>query len=269
MYELVECLIIKDENQYLIEHLSHGAQSGIEHFYIYDNMSDTPVSDFLKKYDEENGTRFSNVCTVELFENTKYTQVDCYKKFISDHRDDAVWAVFIDTDELLEGSLIDLCRKNSDFLCLRIKQILHGANGHTFADPTRTMTELYKPHILKEITMVKCVSKLKYIKQQNPHHTIIDAPGIDKNKWLKNVYPSDGVELHHYFTKSFEEWLIKIKRGSVMSTFGWKLKGFFVENDINEKDRDFLLEKYGLDIDYRMKGNPIIGHTWHTPMPLV
>lgn len=265
MYYLVECLIIRDENQYLIEHLSKNVQSGIEHFYIYDNKSEVPVRDFLKQYDRDNNTNYSSMCTIELFEDSKYTQVDCYRKFLNDHRQDTKWCAFIDTDEVFEGSLIDLCRHNEDYLCLRIHQILHGANGRAYADFSKTMTELYKPHIIKEPRMVKCVSQVQYVLQQNPHHSLISAP-IPQNKWLRNVYPYE-IEFHHYFTRSFEEWLLKFRRGSVMSNWSWKFKLFFRENTISEEDKEALMKKYGFDMNTRMKGNSLVGRTWGKPYP--
>ena len=61
MYYLTECLIIKNENQRLIEHLKDNAQSGIEHFYIYDNESDVSVETFLKN----NAPELLSKCTID------------------------------------------------------------------------------------------------------------------------------------------------------------------------------------------------------------
>ena len=52
---IAEVLLIKNENRYLLEHLAYNAAAGVEHFFIYDNMSSTPVADFLR----ENARRFS------------------------------------------------------------------------------------------------------------------------------------------------------------------------------------------------------------------
>jgi len=40
---IAECLLIRDENRYLLEHLTYNAAAGVEHFFIYDNMSRVPV----------------------------------------------------------------------------------------------------------------------------------------------------------------------------------------------------------------------------------
>jgi hypothetical protein len=46
---IAEVLLIKGENRYLLEHLAYNAAAGVEHFFIYDNLSDTPVADFLRE----------------------------------------------------------------------------------------------------------------------------------------------------------------------------------------------------------------------------
>jgi len=111
MYYLSECLIIKNENQYLLEHIRDNVQAGIEHFYIYDNLSDKPVEEFLK----ENSSDLLNICTIEIFqEDNKEMQEHCYAKFLNDHRNDTQWVTFTDTDEIYEGDLLSLCHQNED-----------------------------------------------------------------------------------------------------------------------------------------------------------
>lgn len=46
---IAECLLIRDENHLLLEHLAYNAAAGVEHFFIYDNLSDTPVIEFLRE----------------------------------------------------------------------------------------------------------------------------------------------------------------------------------------------------------------------------
>ena len=247
MYYLSECLIIKDENHYLIEHLTKSLQAGVEHIFIYDNESSTPVSDFLKDYPD-----LFNKCTIEIYKTngSGICQIDCYTKFINDHRNDTEWCAFIDTDEMLEGNLKDLINLYKDYFSLRIHQIVHGANGQAYADYSKTMTERFQEHVVT-FPMVKMVVKMKYLDKQFPHHSYLNDEAIVKDIqfWMKDVTWNETCQLHHYFYKSFEEWLIKIaKRGSVISSFNWELNKFFEENTIPEKDKIELLEKYNISL---------------------
>lgn len=68
---IAEVLLIKDENRYLLEHLAYNAAAGIDHFFIYDNMSRVPVADFLR----ENAREFLNICTVARYQGRGNTQI--------------------------------------------------------------------------------------------------------------------------------------------------------------------------------------------------
>lgn len=243
-YYLSECLIIRDENQYLTEHLISGIQAGIEHFFIYDNMSKESVADYL------HGTELSNYCTVEKFPSTDRTQYDCYKKFTKDHKKDTKWCAFIDTDEMFEGSLVDFCKKNEDFICLRFQQIMHGANNQAYLDYSKTLKERFSDHVITDFFYYKCVVQMEYLLAQVPHFSYVHSKKIPMKKWLK-IIPKTNKEcqLHHYFFKSFEEWLKKSLRGNVLSITGHSVKNFFKYNTISDEDRDSLLKKYGVSLE--------------------
>ena len=248
MYYLSECLIIKDENHYLIEHLTKSFQAGIDHVFIYDNESSIPVLEFLKDYPE-----LFNKCSIEIYKTngSETCQTDCYEKFTKDHRNDTEWCVFIDTDEMLEGSLKDLVNKYKDYLSLRIHQITHGANGQAYADYSKSLTERFQGHIVK-FPMVKMVVQMKYLDEQSPHNSSLndEAKTKDFKFWMKDVEWNEICQLHHYFYKSFEEWIVKIvKRGSVLSSFNWKLNQFFEENTIPLEDKIELLKKYNISLE--------------------
>ena len=249
MYYLSECLIIRDENQYLLEHLIKGVQAGIEHFYIYDNRSVEPVEEFLRK----NGSEFLEACTIERYHSDGQLQIKCYDHFLDQHRDDTKWCAFIDTDEMFEGDLLGLCEENEDYLTLRIQQILHGGNGKAYK-PEGTLTDNYQSHILEHRRMVKLVSQVKYVKQQHPHDMILNDLGnsVNMRKWYKYVEWNEKCQLHHYIYRSFEEWLQKIKRGNVLPQIGAHVSEWFRENTISDEDRDALLAKYDMQLDDRM-----------------
>ena len=250
-YFLSECLIIRDENQYLIEHLTKGIQSGIEHFFIYDNMSVESVEDYLTK----NKPDLLEYCTIEIFPSTDRIQVDCYDKFLEDHREDTKWCAFIDTDEIFEGNLKDFCKKRSGNLCIRFQQIMHGCNGQAFADFSKTMTERFKDHVFNDFFYYKCVVQVEFVLAQLAHFSYLHSKDIPMNNWLVNIPSSNkDCQLHHYYFRSFEEWCMKIKRGGVTAKMMNKVNHFFTfrgnKGDvIPEEDKNAVLEKYGLKID--------------------
>ena len=61
-YYLSECLMIKNENQYLHEHIVSDMEAGIDHFYIFDDKSDIPVEKFLS----DNHPELLQYCTITV-----------------------------------------------------------------------------------------------------------------------------------------------------------------------------------------------------------
>ena len=99
---IVECLLIKNENQYLCEHIRNNMLAGVDFFFIYDNMSDVPVVDFLTSTD----AALLNYCSIERYNSCgRVLQLDCYNDFISKHATSDDYVAFVDTDELFEGDL--------------------------------------------------------------------------------------------------------------------------------------------------------------------
>lgn len=72
--KLAECLLIRDENHLLLEHLICNAIAGVERFYIYDNLSAVAVSDFL----QANAPDLLPLCEIVRYKGRGNLQMDCY-----------------------------------------------------------------------------------------------------------------------------------------------------------------------------------------------
>jgi len=203
---IAECLLIKNENRYLLEHLAYNAAAGVEHFFIYDNMSSTPVADFLR----ENARDFLNICTVARYHSNNNLQLDCYADYLKEHRH-VDWTVFCDTDECFTGNIRDAVAEfGGVYNCLSFSPILHGCNGHLQRPSGGTMHELYGAGILSRAHhWYKVCAKTADITSQYIHNNAM------VNKRLiyltADKYPS--CVLHHYRFRSFEDYLLKFQRG--------------------------------------------------------
>jgi len=242
MYYLSECLIIKNENQYLIEHLTDNAQSGVEHFYIYDNNSEVSVESFLR----ENLPEFLEKCTIEIFTDSSITmQENCYEKFLKDHRNETKWITFIDTDEIYEGDLLSICKQNEDRIAgFYFDGIIHGSNGHAWING-KTMKENFYDDVSYLWFYRKCCIQTKYIKTQLVHSTVLNT---DKEIVLIKNDMNEKVKLHHYYYKSFEEWCQKLKRGSMHRMRAYCVWNFFRCNKLPQNEISEVLKKYNLNL---------------------
>lgn len=241
---IAECLLIKNENRYLAEHFEKNCSAGISRFYIYDNISDTPVEDYVRQHLPE----FAPKCVFVRFPSGKKLQLEAYAHFVKHYGHEADWCSFTDTDEIYEGDLRALCGKCGNYAAIRIVETAHGCNGHVYDSPLG-MCERFAPHIVPQIRYYKMIAQPRYIRQQQPHRTLT-VPGAPP---VYDITDSDGVRLHHFIFRSFEEWIQKYRRGSSLPFTGFSLGRFFkFGNAEPTPEHEALMARYGVSADYVM-----------------
>lgn len=243
---IAEVLLIKDENRYLLEHLTYNAAAGVEHFFIYDNMSRTPVADFLR----ENARDFLNICTVARYQGRGNTQIDCYADYVKEHRH-VDWTLFCDADEIFVGNIRDAVAEfGGVYNCLSFSPILHGCNGKIFDDGggmfERFSGDIIDPahHWYKFVARTADIMRIA-----NPHCNVM------KDKRLKYLtaanYPQ--CKLHHFRYRSFEEFIVKMQRGSCLSEYKpHKMSEFFANNKTlmpTDPEVVALMQKHGVNLE--------------------
>ena len=244
---IAECLLIRDENHLLLEHLICNAIAGVEHFFIYDNMSSVPVADFLR----ENAREFLNICTVTRYQGRDNLQLDCYNDYVKQHRE-IDWTIFCDTDECFTGNIRDAVAEfGSDYNCLSFSPILHGCNGHLQRPSGGTMQELYGGDILSRAHhWYKVCAKTADITEERVHNNTM------KNKRMiyltADTYPQ--CVLQHYRFRSFEDYIIKMQRGTSIVENRWHtINEFFaLHKNIRPDNPEIisLMQRYGVDVNF-------------------
>lgn len=107
-YELSVCAIFQNEAPYLREWLEFHLLVGVEHFYLYNNLSDDNYQEALEPYIEEG--------IVELFDwphsittERPWHKIQCaaYNEVLSQYGKKSKWMAFIDIDEFLMPVVAD------------------------------------------------------------------------------------------------------------------------------------------------------------------
>ena len=246
---IAECLLIRDENHLLLEHLICNAIAGVERFYIYDNLSAVPVSDFL----QENAPDLLPLCEIVRYKGRGNLQMDCYADYLSAHRAEAEWSVFCDTDEIFKGSINDAIKAFGDrYNCLSFSPMLHGCNGHLQRPSGGTMQELYGGDVLcRAHHWYKVCAKTADITVQRPHNNTM----INKRMVYLTADNCPQCVLHHYRFRSFEEYIIKMQRGTCLAENSWhKINDFFTLHKNIRPDHTevaALMQRYGVDVNYK------------------
>ena len=218
------CLIIKDENEYLQEWMDYHRKVGVSHFYIYDNNSKVPVSEFLKNETDVTVRRWPYTQTGS--QNLAYQ--DCCRTY----QNEADKIAFIDTDEFIsfdpKFNTIQEVWESLESQYGKIDNLglywrMYGKSKPYFEtrQPVQNYTEYHENFHIKSILDPKTV---KYF--TDPHHAVNTGNYInEKNEKIvgpfgsiaqpeNNSHSSNTIWIKHTWTRSRIEFEIKINRGS-------------------------------------------------------
>lgn len=220
LYTAAACLLTKDENRYLPEWLAWHAGIGMEHFYIYDNGSETPVSESVPE--EYRGL----VTVVDFPPPRRNTQIEAYQDCLSKFGNETRWMAFLDTDEFLR--VVD-GRSIQEFLldypeadAVLARWVVYNANG-LLEDDGRPVRERFTQacQFPKDMPQCKSIVRSKKVSVMGAHGPI----ATERSLWVVNEnhervrrgggeLPGEKLVVDHYFTRSYAEWQEKMARGS-------------------------------------------------------
>ena len=217
---LAICAIMKDEANNVIEWIAYHRAIGVERFYLYDNGSSDDVRALLDPLIEAGLVVFEEWPLVP-------GQMPAYEDFAAKHRAACRWAAFIDLDEFINytgpGRFIDWLESFGDVGGVALQWVIFGPSGHE-TRPTDLQIVSYthrNPPGADEMTHVKTVVRMSGYRQcRDPHCFLTEQPVVDEtgaalaeHYAFQPTLEHETASIHHYFTRSREDWLIKLKRG--------------------------------------------------------
>ena len=121
MHYLSVCAIVKNENRYLPEWIRYHKAAGVEHFYLFDNDSESPLRD-------DPGVKpFVDGGIVTLTEvHGSLLQLPLYDHVAKNFAGMSKWVMIIDADEFLVPV------RQNDLRAPYISQILGSGNFRVF-----------------------------------------------------------------------------------------------------------------------------------------
>ena len=129
-YYLTICAIFKDEAQYLSEWVAFHLSQGVEHFFLYDNLSTDGGADVLAPFIE------AGFVTLKPWHVLKEDggQAAAYRDCLQEHGTQSFWIAFIDLDEFLHAvskTLPALLQEYERYGGLFVQWQNFGSSGHT------------------------------------------------------------------------------------------------------------------------------------------
>ncbi len=227
------CAIALNEELYIDEWIDYHLALGFEQICIYDNSKDNSLK-----------SKNRDKVTIIHFPGTT-KQLEAYNHFIRTNKTRCKWGAFIDIDEFIilkkHNNINDFLNNYDDNDCIGLNWKMFGTSNNTtyINEPVTKRFQMCSEQINKHI---KCISKLNKIENfYNPHFPSL-INGIIKdtnNNTISGPYNNDGSDniacIHHYYTKSEEEFKAKLERGR--SDIIWK-KNLDELIDIHSKNND-------------------------------
>ena len=251
IYDNVIVATAKDETPYLIEWITYHLDLGVEHIFIRDDDSETPIKETLSELPQE---YLSKVTINEKRTPHPYTpQRVWYGNWLREWEGKVKWVCFLDIDEFITiNDNIQL----KDFLAsfsedvgeINMGWVEYNA-GSQLTKEAGTVRERFKeispatpfkkgywlgkyfvrPEVVERIRIHECELS-KGFKRVSPNGKEVKV--LDVGAFADNGYnePSEQpVHINHYFTKSKEEWFEKIKRGAC-DNYLRRTRDFYIHN---------------------------------------
>jgi hypothetical protein len=221
---LIAVSCIKNEAPYLKEWIEYHRMLGVEKFYFYDNESTDNTLEILNPYISSGIAVF---CGSFKIENTFIkTQKQIYTKAVKSLKNKTKWALILDIDEFVVpnkcDTLIEFLRDYERFNQITITWKNFGTGGHKIR-PKGLVIENYfyrksAARFGKSIVKPKSVIGLV-----GPHYSMVWGRHIDENKnpyigdWAFLKRTTDIIAIHHYSTKSEEEFYMRRGQGAILN----------------------------------------------------
>ena len=264
--KIAVCTICRNEKPYLLEWIAWNKIIGFDKIFVYDNQSNDGTSELLVSLDM-NG-EIKRISWPRL-ENVS-PQKSAYKHFIQGPALDFDWVFICDIDEFICFSNLNLksflkkaVLSNHNVSAISIPWLIFGSSGQEKHDSKRLVTERFTKCEENPDINVKTIFRPEYAYDYRVHHCELSLGDfldnelkparwdkkyhIDIGNW-KMLKPKKGyVLLHHYFTKSREEWnrrkkLPRVDYGKIM--LGRRQDDTLFESFINQKYENTDALKY-------------------------
>lgn len=265
-YDVSICSIFKNEAPYLKEWIEFHLIVGINHFYMYNNNSSDDFNLILKPYIER-----GIVTLIDWPKNQ--AQMECYKDCINNYKNETKWLGFIDIDEFVTPIKYDNVyeflkpfEKNRGSVLIYWKMFT--TSGKIDRDINGLVIEDFTISWPKLMNIGKCFYNTKYDfldndKNSTLHHLLWtkfkknELPPVDScnNVVLANRNKEEdnfGIQINHYFTKSYNEYLLKKSKGDVYFKINPHDEAYFYHHEIKSTSVDYNIYKYLIKLKLRV-----------------
>jgi ketosteroid isomerase-like protein len=206
------CSCLGYDAPYLLEWIEFHRLVGVERFFLYNNGDREVQRELLAPYVDDGIVVLHDL---PIFPPEMPAREHC----IQNHREDARWIAFIDTDEFLFSPtglpLAEVLAKYEPWPAVCANWALFGTSGHR-KKPSGLVSESYV-HSVPDRHFQSIVDPARVVAPDGPHAFTYQAGlAVDENFYPFNHWPVyvsfSRLRINHYHTKSEEEYRAKCAR---------------------------------------------------------
>lgn len=234
-YEVSLCLIFKDEGRFLKEWLDYHLAIGVDHFYLYDNISTDNYKPVVQPYIDRG--------VVTLIDwPYQQAQVKCYKHCLETYCNETKWIGYIDADEFIcpkyAPTIKEWLSGYAQFPAVVIDWLQFGTNGLIDHDYSMNVIEQYFS-CWENFWMGKSFVNTRYRisnwdTQYFHHHSYVyykvfgirmSMPAVNQFGFIspmghawgggKDRVKNASIHINHYYTKAWNVYKEKMQRPDV------------------------------------------------------
>lgn len=250
-YHIIICAILKDETPYLVEWVEHHLKIGVEHFVLYDNNSVIPARQTLDTYVRKGIVEIID-CKI-----TNTPQLKVYVHCLYNMHDYTDWIAYIDIDEFIilkkHRDIRRFLEDYDEYAGVCMNWVIYTANNHiskpdggVMQNYTESMPSDFSMHMhVKSIVQPMAVNTVD--SAHYPRYNIGYYAVNEKYEYVPKAFSgfsNEIVQLNHYFTKSFEEWLDKVERGISDSNQTRNIDEFWIYNPTMTPGKEEIEQRY-------------------------
>lgn len=218
-YALAICAIMRDDAPYLKEWVDFHLHQGVDHIYLYDNLSEDHPERVLKEYIKK-GT--VEIIPWKIHHTTRKEWSDCqngaYMDCAKTKKNQVEWCAFIDTDEFLfcpSGQTLPAFLKGfADYDQVAVNWLIFGTSNIEKAAPGKLIQKLLLRTETKKSNNCKCIVRLQQAVSCHSAH-FFETKNMDKfvnplkqkitpDQFTKNIPNIDKIRIHHYMFRDLD-----------------------------------------------------------------
>jgi hypothetical protein len=220
MDTLAVCAIFKNEARYVLEWIAFHKAVGFDRFFLYDHDSTDGGADLIRR------SGFAPDVTLHHW-TQRPGQLQAYDHFTGNHAGEADWVAFIDLDEFVHPldhpTIRPSIARYDGFGAVLFSWLVFGPSRHRVR-PAGLVIDNYRDRFPDDWSInrhVKSMVRTSALRGSGatPHSFTVDGPTCDALG--REIYPEpllpkpihEGVIVNHYYSKSFEDWNAKLRRG--------------------------------------------------------